>query len=403
MGSAVNESCDNYVEIFKKINYYFRDDQVINGTEYSQKEFGYFITFAYMLIILFGAMGNFLTIIVVILNPSMRTTRNFFILNLALSDFFVCIVTAPTTLYTVLYMFWPFSRTLCKIAGSLQGFNIFLSTFSIASIAVDRYVLIIFPTKRERQQNLSFCFFIMIWVISLILAVPLLQASDLTPVFVEPSCDIALYICHEQNEIWEKMIISKATYTLAVLVTQYAFPLFSLVFAYSRIAYRMKLRFANRNQNLTTASNTNQRRRSVVERQRRTHLLLVCVVAVFAVAWLPLNVFHIFNTFEFVNSFSVTTFSICHCLAMCSACLNPLIYAFFNHNFRIEFIHLFDRVGLRSLRIVIFGEQESLKKSTRTECRNRAGCKTVTTTEPTTFHRMNESMILSAMEHDEQL
>ncbi|PIC15078.1 hypothetical protein B9Z55_022189 [Caenorhabditis nigoni] len=88
---------------------------------------------------------------------------------------------------------------------------------------------------------------------------------------------------------------------------------------------------------------------------------------------------------------------------MCSACLNPLIYAFFNHNFRIEFIHLFDRVGLRSLRIVIFGEQESLKKSTRTECRNRAGCKTVTTTEPTTFHRMNESMILSAMEHDEQL
>ncbi|CAI2355560.1 unnamed protein product [Caenorhabditis sp. 36 PRJEB53466] len=154
----------------------------------------------------------------------------------------------------------------------------------------------------------------------------------------------------------------------------------------------MKLRFATRNQNVSSHPNTSQRRRSVVERQRRTHLLLVCVVAVFAVAWLPLNVFHIFNTFELVNSFSVTTFSICHCLAMCSACLNPLIYAFFNHNFRTEFIYLFDRVGLRSLRILIFGEQESFKKSLKTEFRSR-GCKTATT-EPTSFQRMNESIIL---------
>uniref|UniRef100_A0A1I7WJV1 G_PROTEIN_RECEP_F1_2 domain-containing protein n=1 Tax=Heterorhabditis bacteriophora TaxID=37862 RepID=A0A1I7WJV1_HETBA len=88
------------------------------------------------------------------------------------------------------------------------------------------------------------------------------------------------------------MVISKQTYTLSVLATQYAFPLFSLVFAYSRIAHRMKLRFANRNISFPSSLNSSQRRRSVVERQRRTHLLLMCVVAVFAIAWLPLNVFH---------------------------------------------------------------------------------------------------------------
>ena len=33
--------------------------------------------------------------------------------------------------------------------------------------------------------------------------------------------------------------------------------------------------------------------RSAVDRQRRTHLLLLSVVVVFAVAWLPLNVFHL--------------------------------------------------------------------------------------------------------------
>ncbi|VDM53785.1 unnamed protein product [Angiostrongylus costaricensis] len=342
-----NETCEHWQSLFSRINHYFRDDIVLNGTEHASKEFGYAITTSYLVVIIFGACGNFLTMVVVVLNPSMRTTRNFFIFNLALSDFFVCTVTAPMTLYTVLYMFWPFGTALCKIAGSLQGFNIFLSTFSIAAIALDRYVLVIFPTKRERQHNLSLMFFVFIWVLSLILAVPLLIASDLNTIYEDPSCGISLRICHEQNDIWQTMMISKQTYTLSVLVTQYAFPLFSLVFAYSRIAHRMKLRFANRNLPLPNSLEQNQRRRSVVERQRRTHFLLMCVVAVFAIAWLPLNVFHIVNTFEWVSLFSVSTFAICHVAAMCSACLNPLIYAFFNHNFRIEFIALFEKLRLR--------------------------------------------------------
>lgn len=88
--------------------------------------------------IAFGSIGNLLTIAAVCRNPQMRTVRNFFILNLALSDFFICTVTAPITLYTVLFVFWPFGTASCKIVGSLQGFNIFLSTFSIAAIALDR-------------------------------------------------------------------------------------------------------------------------------------------------------------------------------------------------------------------------------------------------------------------------
>ncbi|KAK6012168.1 hypothetical protein OSTOST_22687 [Ostertagia ostertagi] len=116
------------------------------------------------------------------------------------------------------------------------------------------------------------------------------------------------------------MMISKQAYTLSVLATQYAFPLFSLVFAYTRIAHRMKLRFANRNMPFPNTLSQNQRRRSVVERQRRTHLLLMCVVAVFAIAWLPLNVFHMW-----VSLFSVSTFAVCHVAAICALhVLTPL-------------------------------------------------------------------------------
>lgn len=399
-----NETCEHWQSLFSRINHYFRDDIVLNGTEHASKELGYAITAAYLVVIIFGACGNFLTMLVVALNPTMRTTRNFFIFNLALSDFFVCTVTAPMTLYTVLYMFWPFGTALCKIAGSLQGFNIFLSTFSIAAIALDRYVLVIFPTKRERQQNLSLMFFVFIWVVSLILAVPLLIASDLNTIYEDPSCGISLRICHEQNDIWQTMMISKQTYTLSVLATQYAFPLFSLVFAYTRIAHRMKLRFANRNISFPNSLSQNQRRRSVVERQRRTHLLLMCVVAVFAIAWLPLNVFHMVNTFEWVSLFSVSTFAVCHVAAMCSACLNPLIYAFFNHNFRTEFIHLFERLGFRKLRGVVFSwdEERERKKGVERETKSRCPAAAAQTVRTTLVERIDESVALNP-DTDEQL
>ena len=59
------------------------------------------------------------------------------------------------------------------------------------------------------------------------------------------------------------MWISKRTYTLSLLATQYAFPLLSIVFAYTKIVNRMKLRFTNRNANgpVTIVSPNSERRR----------------------------------------------------------------------------------------------------------------------------------------------
>ena len=101
---------------------------------------GYLIVAAYTVVIAFGAGGNLLTIVAVLRNKQMQTLRNFFVFNLALSDLFICLCTAPVTLYTVYFVFWPFPSFVCKVAGSLQGASIFLSTFSLTAIALERQV-----------------------------------------------------------------------------------------------------------------------------------------------------------------------------------------------------------------------------------------------------------------------
>lgn len=57
------------------------------------------------------------------------------------------------------------------------------------------------------------------------------------------------------------MAISKEIYTVGVLFVQYAFPLTSIAFAYSRIARRMGARFAARNSLLTNHDSLLSQRR----------------------------------------------------------------------------------------------------------------------------------------------
>ena len=60
----------------------------------------------YALMIIVGSVGNLMVIYVVARNPFMRTARNVFIVNLAISDLMLCLITMPLTLVEILYQTW---------------------------------------------------------------------------------------------------------------------------------------------------------------------------------------------------------------------------------------------------------------------------------------------------------
>lgn len=87
--TAEDKSCSQWIETFSAINHYFREEDILSGSEHSSTSLGYIIVVVYSLVIGLGVIGNGLTILAVLHNKAMRTARNFFILNLALSDFFM--------------------------------------------------------------------------------------------------------------------------------------------------------------------------------------------------------------------------------------------------------------------------------------------------------------------------
>jgi len=102
---------------------------------------------AYALAGLAGTFGNALVLTAILCRPAMRrSSHNLLLALLACSDLFLCAVTLPLALWELQAgQSWPPGadgpgwQMLCKVALSAPALPVFVSTFAIASIAVDRY------------------------------------------------------------------------------------------------------------------------------------------------------------------------------------------------------------------------------------------------------------------------
>ncbi|KAK2177673.1 hypothetical protein NP493_586g01025 [Ridgeia piscesae] len=151
---------------------------------------------AFTLLIVFGATGNGLVCYVVAKNPHMRTPRNIFIINLAISDLTLCLFTQPFNLMKVSMSVWHLGDFMCKFVPMFSGTNVFVSTISITAIALDRFQVIVYPTKGNMKNYGTVVALVSIWVISLLMASPLLIFNVTHG--VEPYPGVILYrVCVE--------------------------------------------------------------------------------------------------------------------------------------------------------------------------------------------------------------
>ncbi|XP_059469619.1 neuropeptide F receptor [Neocloeon triangulifer] len=285
---------------------------------------------AYSLLIVLGSCGNGLVVVAVVRKPAMRTARNLFIVNLAVSDLLLCLVTMPLTLMEVLTTYWPLGThdLPCKMLGAMQATSIFVSTISITAIALDRYHVIVYPTRPALQVVGAVGFLFVIWLTAVLLAAPLFIWRTLQVHAVNLEGISTVAFCVEEWPVQH----GRALYSIFSLVVQYLLPIVTVSVAYSRICRKLHHRYVR--------SARKEPRRKEDKRMRRTNALLVAISLIFCVSWLPLNVYNVLvdvhNPFT-DRQYMLIAYAICHMIGMSSACSNPLLYGWLNDNFRKEF------------------------------------------------------------------
>ncbi|XP_054854292.1 neuropeptide FF receptor 1-like [Eublepharis macularius] len=298
---------------------------------------------AYLFIFALCMVGNSLVCCIVLKSARMRTVTNLFILNLAISDLLVGIFCVPTTLVDNLITGWPFSNTICKMSGLVQGMSVSSSVFTLVAIAVDRFRCIVYPFKPKLTLFQALNTIAVIWVLAITIMCPsavMLTVAQLEDSYIvyENNQSIAypLYSCYEA---WPDGEMRKV-YTTVLFVHIYVAPLILITFMYSRIGFKLYRSSGPVSRHQVVSED---RCGTVVSRRKvKVIKMLILVALLFMLSWLPLWTLMLLTDYvkledHQINLLASYVFPFAHWLAFSNSSVNPIIYGYFNENFKRGF------------------------------------------------------------------
>uniref|UniRef100_A0A8B9ZBI5 Neuropeptide FF receptor 1 n=1 Tax=Anas platyrhynchos TaxID=8839 RepID=A0A8B9ZBI5_ANAPL len=298
---------------------------------------------AYTFIFLMCMIGNILVCFIVVKNRQMRTVTNMFILNLAISDLLVGIFCMPTTLVDNLITGWPFDNTMCKMSGLVQGMSVSASVFTLVAIAVERFRCIVHPFRQKLTLRKALVTISVIWVLALLIMCP--SAITLTVTREEHHFMVdtynnsyPLYSCWEA---WPETEMRRI-YTTVLFSHIYVAPLALIVVMYTRIAFKLFKSAAPAH----GARPEEPEGRKVSRRKAKVINMLIIMALFFTLSWLPLWTLMLLMDYGCLSErqlrlVAVYVFPFAHWLAFFNSSANPIIYGYFNENFRRGFQEAF--------------------------------------------------------------
>lgn len=299
-----------------------------------------FLGTSYSLVIVLGLLGNSALIYVLFRRKEKGNVTNILIANLAFSDILVGIFCLPFTVVYTIMDYWMFGRCLCKITNFVMCASVTVSVMILALIALERHQLILHPTGWKPSVLQAYIAILIVWVMASLLAVPLINAVDLTDGIHKNISNVFDSLADKPVclEKWTS-VQERRAYTVTILLLQYVVPLCFILCCYFRISVYLRHR-----EGLLGRSYSHM---------RRINIMLGSMLGAFAICYLPLQIFNIIVEWDhqlISVCYHNLIFSLCHLLAMISTCINPVIYGLLNSNVKQEVKLLVERCAGRTQR-----------------------------------------------------
>ncbi|XP_069125505.1 QRFP-like peptide receptor [Argopecten irradians] len=301
----------------------------------------------YSNIIVLSAIGNVLIILVVIWNKQLRTTTNFYIVNLAVSDLLVTLGCSWVHVVDDLTEGWVLGTFFCKFNSFAQVASLVSSVMSLTLIACDRFFGIVFAMKAHIIERRACHSILVIWIISLAMGAPMLvvrtvlrsrQWRDHLELWCEGEWEVVKRVSPETGQRMDHRP-GRVAYLTVITIVMFFLPMLIMLGTYVGII-----------KTLWQAKVPGERLSSDVKVEtkvkRKVVMMLVLIMVVFFVCWFPLQFSVLYDAYRpnqntpldpWYNDF--TFFA--KLLAFSNSAMNPVIYAGFNNNFRKGFKIMF--------------------------------------------------------------
>ena len=284
----------------------------------------------YSIILLSSLAGNVLIIAIVRKRVELRNTINYFIVNAAMSDLILPLITIPEHLSktTLNSRQWPFGGPvglmLCRLKWFLQSVSITVSTQSLVWIALDRFVAVVLPMKVHLISSRFRVFAIAsTWVVALITTSPVLYTHQLFEKHGEIFCEL-LY-----NALPSAVIFLKVYIAFFQIL-----PLIAMTILYFVIAATLR-----REDRALQGRAVRQKD----QRKRRATKMSFCIMTTFYICVFPSLLAFFFMAYEVTLSclFSQALWFLANVTMLLSSLVNPTICAVFIQNYRLGLKEIF--------------------------------------------------------------
>lgn len=201
-----------------------------------------------------------------------------------------------------------------------------------------RFRCVIYPFKPKLTVRAAFVTVVIIWGLAMIIMSPsavMLHVQEEKYYRVRLGSHnetSAVYWCREE---WPKQEMRRI-YTTVLFATIYLAPLSLIVIMYARIGASLFK---------TSAHGTGKQRQEpwhVSKKKQRVIKMLLTVALLFILSWLPLWTLMMLSDYADLSPnrlrvINIYVYPFAHWLAFCNSSVNPIIYGFFNENFRSGF------------------------------------------------------------------
>ncbi|XP_051518175.1 melanopsin-A-like isoform X3 [Myxocyprinus asiaticus] len=233
----------------------------------------YIIAFLLLIIGTLGVTGNALVMFAFYSNKKLRNLPNYFIMNLAVSDFLMAITQSPVFFINCLYREWMFGELGCKIyafCGALFGIT---SMINLLAISIDRYLVITKPlqTIQSNSKRRTSLAILCIWLYSLAWSLaPLIGWSSYIPEGLMTSCT------------WDYTSPSPASrsYTMMLCCFVFFIPLAIILFCY--LFMFLSVRQASRD-----LERLNSMKQQSMRSEWRLAKIAAVIIVVYVLSWAP--------------------------------------------------------------------------------------------------------------------
>uniref|UniRef100_G3NJ06 Endothelin receptor type B n=1 Tax=Gasterosteus aculeatus aculeatus TaxID=481459 RepID=G3NJ06_GASAC len=237
--------------------------------------FKYVHTAVSVVVFVVGIVGNSALLKIIYANKCMRSGPNILIASLALGDLMHIVIDIPINAYRLIAEDWPFGLLLCKLVPFIQKTSVGITALSLCALSVDRYRAIVFWNRIKgigvpvwTAVEIS-----LIWVISILLAVPEVVGFDMiTMNYKDKHLRICLLHPMQTTPFMQFYKSAKDWWLFGFY--------FCLPLAWTALFYTLMTRKMLRNTENTLSDHTKQR--------REVAKTVFCLVIVFALCWLPL-------------------------------------------------------------------------------------------------------------------